>query len=85
MSNQTKAIQIKGGEYSVAGYGFFDIHFPMDVKPKDGFVYVVLPGGDIGAIQKSEIENWDDLPLVVSLHEKLQNDKIEALKYQGLI
>ena len=85
MSKNVEALQVGGGRFPVAGYAFFDIRFPMDVKPKHGFVYVVLPDGDIGAIPDNKIENWDDLPLNVYLHPKLQEKKIQSLLAQGLI
>jgi hypothetical protein len=58
------------GEFPITGYESFDIHFPIENKPADGFVYVKHKDGEEGAIPKRNVLNWDELPNHVELSDE---------------
>lgn len=75
--HSTNIVKVKTtyGEFNIAGFTAMDIHYPVEMKPNNGFVYVEQPDGILGSIPKQDVLNWDDLPDIVELSAQVKEVK----------
>jgi hypothetical protein len=78
-------VKTKFGSFKPVGFESIDVHFPIENKPRDGFVYVIFKDGDLGAMPKSDVLNWHELPSHVRLSEELKKKREKHPDYIKVI
>jgi len=85
LGGRLKAKDRHGRQFEVAGYQPLDSDLIQKDKPKEGFVYVLLPDGRTGTYPDDDILNWDQLSSLSYLHPFLRERNKEILNSKGLI
>lgn len=78
-------VQTDYGSFELVGYESVSVHYPINAKPMEGFAYVRQSDdkNDIGAIPRSEIINWDELPTRVELAQSLLDTRESMPSYKA--